>query len=92
MIAGQPPSATGTAAPSPHPPSTVRPHQSAGTSRQPVCVVGEGGSKNPSKRRRVHTESSEEEDVDMTIEDNSDSGSSVDTHWGQGDLEPVITC
>ena len=79
MIAGQPPSATGTAAPSPHSPSTVRPHQSAGTSRQPVRVVGEGGSKNPSKRRRVHTESSEEEDVDMTIEDNSDSGSSVDT-------------
>ena len=74
VIANLPPSATSMAGSSLQPTPTVRPRQSVKNSQQPVHVGGRGGSK---KRHLVYTESSDE-DIDMTIEDNSDSGSSVD--------------
>ena len=78
-IVQHPPGATHTAAPS-QPPLTTRPRGSTVTSRRSAHTLGQGGGKNPKKRPIVDSKSSdEEEDVDMTIEDNSDSGSSVDS-------------
>lgn len=73
-VAKQPPDATSMAAPPPQPASTIRTHQPAGTSRQSTHVTDRA----QGKKRRIASESSEEEDVDMNIEDNSSSGSSVD--------------
>ena len=77
-IADQPPSTANTTAPSTQPPSAIRSYRLAGASRQPAHVADQGQVKNPNKRRIISTESSDEEDVDMTIEDNSSSGSSLD--------------
>jgi hypothetical protein len=52
--------------------------QPVGTTQQPAHVSYPRQSKNPKKRPITPTESSDEEDVDMDVEGNSSSGSSVD--------------
>lgn len=74
----EPPSAMGTAVPSLQPPPTFRPHKTLGSVQRPARAADQVQNKNPKKRRISSTESSDDEDVDMNMEGNSSSGSSVD--------------